>query len=224
VSETDPKLLVAAGYDTIADRFAAWQEGVRGDARMRYLDELLRLLPPQPDILELGCGAAVQSTRILASRGRLVGVDISEEQIRRARERIPEETFIRADATEMDFGPESFDAIVAFFVFAHIPRAELPDLIRRVAVWLRPNGWLLATMGSRGGGESIEADWLGVPMFFSSLSADGSRELVRAVGLEIINDEVIVQSEPDHGEVEFLWVLARRSPPQAVAASSVSSP
>jgi hypothetical protein len=61
-------------------------------------------------------------------------------------------------------------------------------------------------------------------MFFSSLAADESRELLCAAGLEIVNDEVIVQSEPDHGEVEFLWVLARRSSPQAVAASPASSP
>ena len=175
---------------------------------------------PNRTYSELGCGAAVQSTRMLASRGRLVGVDISEEQIRRARQQIPEATFIRADATEMDSAPESFDAIVAFFVFAHIPRAELPDLIRRVALWLRPNGWFLATMGSRGGGENIEADWLGVPMFFSSLAAAESRELVRVAGLEIVNDEVIVQSEPDHGEIEFLWVLARRSPRRASSAST----
>jgi SAM-dependent methyltransferase len=210
---TDPKRIVAEGYDAIADRFAAWQEGVRGDARMRYLEELLSRLPPQPDILELGCGAAVESTRLLASSGRLVGVDISNEQIRRARDRISEATFIHADATEIDFAPESFDAAVAFFVLTHIPRAELPDLMERLATWLRPNGWFLATMGSRGGGESIETDWLGVPMFFSSLSADESRELVRAVGLEIVEDEVIVQQEPEHGDVEFLWMLAQQKAP-----------
>jgi SAM-dependent methyltransferase len=210
VVATDPKLMVAAGYNAIADRFAAWQEGVRGDARLRYLGELLSRLPPQPDILELGRGAAVPSTSMLASRGRLVGVDISEEQIRRARVRIPEAAFICADATEMDIPPESFDAVVALFVLGHIPQSELAELLARIAMWLRPNGWFLATMGSRGARESIEADWFGVPMFFSSLSADDSRRLVRAVGLEVVKDEVIVQHEPNHGDVEFLWMLAQR--------------
>lgn len=207
----DPKQIVASGYDAMADRFAAWQKGVRGDARMRYLDELMRRLPPQPDILELGCGGGGESTRMLASRGRLVGVDISEEQIRRARKRIPEATFIHADATELDLSPARFDAVAAFFVLAHIPRTELPDLLRRVATWLRPNGWFLATMGSRGAGESVEPSWLGVPMFFSSVAADESRREVLAAGLEILEDEVIVQHEPEHGDIEFLWVLARRS-------------
>jgi hypothetical protein len=99
---------------------------------------------------------------------------------------------------------------VALFVLAHIPRTDLPELLSRVVTWLRPKGWFLATMGSRGTGERVEADWLGVPMYFSGLGAGESRRLVRSVGLEIVEDEVVVQHEPDHGEVEFLWILARK--------------
>jgi ubiquinone/menaquinone biosynthesis C-methylase UbiE len=210
VSTPDPKQIVADGYDAIADRFAAWQQTIRGDARMRYLDELLRRLPTRPEILELGCGAGGDSTKILASRGRLVGVDISEEQVERAWKRVPEATFIKADVTSLDLPSGSFDAVVAFFVLAHIPLADLPGLLTRIANWLRPEGWFLATMGSRGRGESVEPSWLGVPMFFSSVTRDESQRLVRDAGLEIVADEVVVQHEPGHGDVEFLWVLARK--------------
>ena len=206
----DPKRVVADGYDAIADRFAEWQRTVRGSARERYLDELLRRLPPQPDILELGCGAGVRSTRTLAERGRLVGVDISEAQLRRARERVPRATLMRADMTRVRFEPESFDAVVSLFALAHVPRAELPALVERIACWLRPGGWFLATMGARGRGEAVEPDWLGVPMFFSSLRADESKRLVRSAGLAIELDEIVTQTEPGHGDVAFLWLLARR--------------
>ena len=147
---------------------------------------------------------------MVASRGRLVGVDISEAQIERARKRVPEATFIKADATALDLPSASFDAVVALFVLAHIPRADLPGLLARFATWLRPDGWFLATMGSRGRGETVEPSWLGVPMFFSSLTADESQRLVRDARLEIVADEVVVQHEPGHGDVEFLWVLARK--------------
>ena len=206
----DPKRVVAAGYDAIADRFAAWQRTVRGSARDRYLDELLRRLPPEPDVLELGCGAGVRSTRKLAERGRLVGVDISEVQLRRARERAPSATFTHADMTRVRFEPESFDAVVSLFALAHVPRAELPALVERIAHWLRPGGRFLATMGARGAGEAVEPDWLGVPMFFSSVHADESRRLVGAAGLAIELDEIVTQHEPGHGDVAFLWVLARK--------------
>jgi SAM-dependent methyltransferase len=215
VSQTEPmhddvKRIVETGYDSIVDRFAEWQRGVRGSARMRYLDEIVRRLPPDADVLELGCGAGVRSTRILAERGRLTGVDISAEQIRRARERVPGARFIQSDMTKLELEAESLDAVVALFTLAHVPHAELPGLMGRVATWLRPGGRFLATMGSRGAGESIEDDWLGVPMFFSSLDAEESRRLVRDAGLEIELDEVVTQSEPGYGEIEFLWLLARR--------------
>lgn len=206
----DPKEIVAAGYDAMADRFAEWQRLITGSPRMRYLDELLRRLPIRPDVLELGSGAAVESTRILAERGRLTGVEISAEQIRRAREHLPEATFVHADMTDVEFPAESFDAVVAFYVFNHVPRADLPPLVQRIARWLHPGGHLLGTFGASESAEGVQIEWRGVPMFFSSFSAEENRRFVRDSGLELVLDEVVPQDEGEEGRAEFLWVLARK--------------
>src|SRR5712692_2549366 len=103
-----PQDVVARGYDVGADRFAAWQRQIAGSTRLERLEELLGLLPEAPDVLELGSGAGVRSTRLLAERSRLVGVDISAEQVRRARERVPGASFLLADLTEVRFEPASF--------------------------------------------------------------------------------------------------------------------
>lgn len=107
-------------------------------------------------MLELGCGAPVESTRILAERANLAGVDISEAQVALARRRLPQATFIHADLSALEFAPESFDAVVALYVLLHIPRAELEPLLGRVASWLRPSG-LLANALVRGESEAVEA-------------------------------------------------------------------
>jgi SAM-dependent methyltransferase len=208
--EEDPKQIVEAGYDAMADRFGQWQNTITGSPRMRYLGELLRRLPIRPDVLELGSGAAVESTRILAARGRMTGVDISAEQVRRARERLPEATFVHGDMTEVEFPAESFDAVVAFYVFNHVPRVDLPPLIQRIAGWLRPGGHLLGTFGASESAEGVQIDWCGVPMFFSSFSAEENRRFVREAGLELVLDEVVPQDEGEEGRAEFLWVLARK--------------
>lgn len=206
----DPKHIVEAGYDAIADRFAAWQATIEGSGEDRFLSLLAQALPRSPNVLELGCGARVRAAELTVAGGRLTGVDISGEQIRRARERVPGATFVHADVTEATFAPATFDAIVALFVLAHLPRTDIHALLPRAGDWLRPGGWFLTTMGARGWGEHIEEDWLGVPMFFSSLDAEESRRLVESAGLEIAQDEVIAQREAGHGTVEFLWILARR--------------
>jgi SAM-dependent methyltransferase len=205
----DPKHLVAAGYDAMASQFDEWQEQVIGSPRMGYLDKLLGLLPPRPDLLELGCGAGVESTRILAERGRLTGVDISEAQLDLARRRIPSATFMCADLAKLEFADQSFDGVVALYVLFHLPRAELGPLVGRIRDWLRPGGVFLATMLARGEGEGVE-DWLGVPMFFSSSDPDADRKLFRDAGLAILVEETVVQTEPE-GDLPFHWMLAQNS-------------
>ena len=181
-----PQDLVAAGYDAMVARYAEWAAQVVGDPRERYVRELLSRIPSSPDVLEIGCGAGVEPTPTLAAGGRLVGIDVSRAQIERARVAVPEGEFIHGDVTTATFDPESFDAVVALYVLTHIPSAELPGLLERVATWLRPGGVLLATFGSRGPHDSFVDDFLGVPMFFSGYDCETNERLVRAAGLSIL--------------------------------------
>lgn len=191
----------------MAERFGVWRGEIEGSPELEWVDLLLSKLPPTPDVLELGCGAAAEPTRRLARRGRLTGIDLSAEQLRRARENCPEAEFREADMTEVEFEGGSFDAVVSLYAFNHVPRAELAELVPRIAKWLRPGGYLLATFGCSGG-EGIEEGWLGVPMFFASFTEDENRSLLRAAGFQLERDEVVPIREPD-GEARFHWILAR---------------
>jgi SAM-dependent methyltransferase len=207
--DDDVKRIIAEGYDAMADRFGEWQRGITGSTRLEKLDELLALLPERPGVLELGSGAGVRSTRILAERGRLTGVDISAEQVRRARERVPGATFIRADFTEIALEPKSFDAVVAFHVLNHVPQRELSPLLRRIAAWLRPGGYLLATFGARDN-PGWRGEWLGVEMFFAGFAPKTNRRLVEEAGLEVLREELETIVEPDEGEARLQWLLAQK--------------
>jgi cyclopropane fatty-acyl-phospholipid synthase-like methyltransferase len=205
-----PEDLVARGYDAAADAFAAWQRQIKGSTRLERLGELLTLLPERPDVLELGSGAGVRSTRILSRRARLVGVDISAEQVRRARERVPAARFLHANLTELELEPASFDAVVAFYVLNHVPREKLGELLRRSAEWLRPGGYLLATFGATDN-PAWRGEWVGgVETFFSGYEPEVTLRLVREAGLDLVRDDLETIEEPE-GPATFLWVLARRA-------------
>jgi SAM-dependent methyltransferase len=207
----DVKRVIERGYDAMADRFHDWQKGITGSTRLERLEELLALLPARPDVLELGSGAGVRSTRILAERGRLTGVEISGEQLRRARERVPAATFLQGDFTELHLKPDSFDAVVAFYVFNHVPQERLARLLEDIARWLRPGGYLLANFPTRDN-PGWQGDWLGVQMFFAGFAPEMNRSLVEEAGLEVLRDEseTIVEPDPDPGEGIWQWLLARR--------------
>jgi SAM-dependent methyltransferase len=206
----DPKEIVREGYDSMADRFLAWRGDIAGSEEAQWVDDLLGRLPFEPVVLELGCGAGSYATKVLSEQGDLVGVDISAEQVRRARERHAGARFIAADFTELVLEPESFDAVVSVYVLNHVPRADLPLLLESIGGWLKPGGYFLGSFG-RSGGEGVEEDWLGVPMFFGSYTEPENRELVEAAGLGIERDETIAIIEPEYGQARFQWMLARRS-------------
>jgi SAM-dependent methyltransferase len=206
----DPKEIVARGYDATALRYAEWAAGIQSPA-LEWLRDLDGRLSDGSDVLELGCGRGVPVTRELARRHRVTGVDISAVQIELARHHVPEASFVHADAVELDIAASSLDAIVALFLFGHVPADEQAGLIQRVCSWLRPGGLLLATFGAGDAGEGVDQDWLGVPMFFASLNGDAYVPLLLEEGLELLRDAVVVQHEPGHGDISFRWVLARAS-------------
>lgn len=203
-----PKAIVAAGYDRIAERYLAWSALRPSAARLRALDLALALIPSGSDVLELGCGAGRPMTAALAVGRRVTGVDLSATQIRLGRVNVPGATFLQADMTALEWPPASVDAVVAFYALTHVPRAEHAELLSRIRGWLRPGGVFVASFGVEDGPDEIEADWLGVDMFFSQFSARVNRRLVEAAGLIVERADVIAEPE-DRYDARFLWVVAR---------------
>ncbi len=199
------KEIVEAGYDAIAQTYLSWSEQISDDPRAHYLGELDRRLEDNAEVLELGCGAGVPSTRKLAERHHVTGIDLSARQLDLARANVPDARFVQADMTAVDFEDHSFDAIVAFYSILHVPRAEQPELFAKIARWLKPGGLFLASLGT--GTPDRTEHWLGVEMFFGSNPPARNRELLRE-HLEVLVDDLVTMHEPD--PATFHWVLTRR--------------
>jgi SAM-dependent methyltransferase len=213
----DPKRVVAAGYDEMAERYLAWSDLRPSAARLRYLALADALIPAGADVLDLGCGAGIPMTATLAVGRTVTGVDISAAQIALARANVPSATFLEADLTTLDFPSGRFDAVVAFYSLTHVPRAEHAALFGRIRSWLRPGGVFVASLGVEDSPDEVEADWLGVDMFFSHFSARVNRRLVAEAGFEIERADVVAEPEDRH-DARFLWVVARAPAPAQASA------
>jgi ubiquinone/menaquinone biosynthesis C-methylase UbiE len=201
------KRTVQAAYDQLGPRFGAWGERIEGDPWERFLEELVARMPEGGRVLDLGCGNGAKIAR-LAGRFELVGVDLSEEQLRLAGAKVPGATFVHGDFAELAFPAETFDAITALYSIMHVPREEHRALFASILRWLKPGGLFLASL-SHVGGDDWTGEWLGVEMFFSGYDAETNRRLVREAGLELLMEELVWMREPQ-GDIAFLWVLARR--------------
>ena len=201
----DPKTLVASGYDLIADVYL--ERYGQSSVRDRWLAELLAATHPGEYVLDLGCGAGVPVARELVTQGReVLGVDGSVKQIELARHNVPRAKFQHADMTSVAFPPASFDAVAAFYSITHVPLDEHAILLQRIATWLRPGGFLIASLGAARSA-NWRGEWLGTEMFFSHHDADTNLRLVEDAGLTVTRAELMDQ---DNEDARFLWIMARR--------------
>ena len=101
VLSDDPREIVRRGYDAVSIRY---DEHYGGEHKYQaWLTELRGLVPPGGAVLDLGCGSGMPVARDLAGAGyRVTGVDISEVQIRRARELVPNAAFVCADFASVE--------------------------------------------------------------------------------------------------------------------------
>jgi ubiquinone/menaquinone biosynthesis C-methylase UbiE len=204
----DPKKIVARGYDQVAGQYARLEDGDPWP-RTRWLEKLLHALPPGSSLLDLGCGSGDPASILIAQQHHITGVDLSGEQIKRARRNVPSGTFLHADAASIRFPDASFDAVVSFYTLEHIPRNEHASLLGAIHRWLRADGLLLVSLEA-GEAEGIVGEWLGVPMFFSCFDPETMVQMIQFAGFEIV--ETAVENLIEQGtETPYLWVLARKS-------------
>lgn len=202
---TDPTEIVRRGYDAISHRYRQDDE-----SPAEYLDWLAALrdrLPERARVLDLGCGNGIPVTKALAAAGHQVtGLDLSDVQVERARRLVPEATFLRADATEVAFPAASFDAVVCLYALIHMPLDRQPALIARIAGWLRPGGWLLATTGASAW-TGAEEHWLGgeATMWWSHADAATYRGWFAEAGLRVESEAYVPEGGSGH---QLFW--ARR--------------
>ena len=111
-----------------------------------YLSDLVRVLPKDGVIAEMGCGTGELLPELARISARVIGVDHSEGMLSRARELVSADALGRrielrlGRAEHLPLGDSSADAIVAHMVLHHLP--EPPAAIAEAARVLRQGGRL----------------------------------------------------------------------------------
>jgi cyclopropane fatty-acyl-phospholipid synthase-like methyltransferase len=190
----------------MGETFAEWRKGFVDDPRREWENDVVSRLDHGARVLDLGCGGGSPETKRLAQLFAVTGVDVSPQQVERARAAIPEAEFICADFTDLELPAASFDAVVSFVAFNHVPRELLAPLLGNIRTWLVPQGWLLTAFGASDNA-GWTGEWLGAQTYFSGYPPEINSRLVREAGFTIERDEVVVYESPDDTE-RFQWVLA----------------
>lgn len=178
--------LIRDGYDKIAQTYLVNRDRLKSG---KYVSQLLKYLPKQSTILDLGCGAGVPVDDILLKAGHsVIGMDISPEQIKLARKHCPRGEYLVGDISSLQKNEYSVEAVLSFYTIFHTPRANHGSLLKILASYLNRGGLLLITMGDRE--FEGEHELHGTKMWSSQFGTAKNRNLVESAGFKIITDEL----------------------------------
>jgi SAM-dependent methyltransferase len=130
---------------------AAEGADLAGEARL-----IDALLPRGARVLDAGCGPGRVGAELAARGHDVVGVDADAALIEAAKADHPGPRWIVADLADLDLAnagePDPFDAaVLAGNVLPFVAPGSEPDVLRRVAAHLRPDGILIAGFGTTRG-------------------------------------------------------------------------
>lgn len=190
-------------YDAHAGAF----DKARGRNLMEepYLRRVLESLPGgHGAVLDIGCGAGDPVARYFLGKGcDVTGVDAAPAMLALARSRFPDVTWVEGDMRTLALS-QRFDALVAWDSFFHLDA----DAQRRMFLIFRahaaPRALLLFTSGP-GAGEAI-GDLCGEPLYHASLDAAEYRELLAAIGFDVLVHRL---EDPDCGG-HTVWLAQSR--------------
>jgi len=194
----DPRAIVEAGYDTIAERYLRERLEHVTAAERTFLDRVLDTVPAGARVIDLGCGPGVPFTEALANGRSVVGVDLSSAQLRLARHAVPSARLVKGDMARISLLPGSVDAVTAFASTGHVPADLHATLYRSIASWLRPGGVFAAQLPTGANPHEVDDDWMGAPMYFSHPDLAGTLALLRDAGFTV-EDMLEVRGEEHDG-------------------------
>ena len=175
------------------------------------IDKYLSFLKSNSLILDIGCGAAIKSKYLIKKGFRVIGIDFSEEMIALAKEQASAGHFFVKDIKQPLDLEKIFDGVLAHAVLLHIPKKEVPDVLKNIIAPLKPDGYFCVAVKEQKPGnfdeELLKENDYGYEYerFFSYYTLEEMENYVINVGLHIVYKNITTS-----GKTNWIQIIAKK--------------
>ena len=115
-------------------------------ARASDVKEIFKIIDKDnPKVLEIGCGNGRDTQEILKHTSDYLGIDISKEMIKIARQNNPKANFRVADIESFEFSV-NLDIVLAFASLIHTNKENFKIILEKIFKALNPSGIILLSL------------------------------------------------------------------------------
>lgn len=187
-------------YSQEAAKYASRDRKERADG---FLDPFIAMMPSGAVVLDLGCGAG-WAAALMQERGFDVhALDATPEMAALAQAKL--KRTVRVASFESVDEVAMYDGIWASGALLHVPKAEMPALLARLARALKPGGLLLATFKA---GDGEARDKLG--RFYSYYALGELEQLFGAVPCVALEGHLASTGTDFTGNVNTVYAMKAR--------------
>lgn len=183
------KEITRDSYQETAERFA---RNVASLAPMESIQRFVSMLPPNPRIIDIGCGSG-RDAKVFSENGvSVVGIDFCQSLIDIAKKTAPLAQFQMMDIETDDFPEASFDGAWASCSLLHIPKKSFSPVLCKIHSCLKENGYFYLTL-KKGTGEFVERDlrYGDFEKFWALYEENELKELLQSAKFKIIDCNVV---------------------------------
>jgi len=205
----DKSKFAVSTYNKIADAYTKQYFNDLTD--LPYIDKFLLKLPASAKILDIGCGPGT-FTQYLQQKGfEVEGIDLSEEMIKIAKEKVPGVTFRLMDMRKLEYPDNSFGGLLVAYSLIHIPSEEIPSTLLGFKKVLKTGGYMMI-IAQGGEPDKIVDEPLkeGEKIFINFFTKERLSDFLKNADFSMEYQEEMPMQDPDSLSDKVIYTVTRK--------------
>ncbi len=201
-----------AAYNQSPDKYETSTTGMTPPAEFKRFADMVG--GTGKTVLDAGCAFGRDSVELLKQGITPIGIDLSDELLKKAATNNPDITFRKMDVRELDFDNDNFDGIWCHAVLLHLNDNDIEKALKEFHRVLKQHGTLFISFKKgEGTKEVVEAFSSEAARFYNFKTTETTTAILEAAGFADIDAYYINEQDlfgPDKRDLEWVHCFSTK--------------